>query len=530
MSIKFSKEAKNILKELQETKKNLFITWKAWTWKSTLLSYFLVHNYKKVAVLAPTWVAALNVAGETIHSFFWLKPWEEKKEAFLAAKKTKRPELFVKIDMIIIDEISMVRADILDAIDIFLKTVRKNNLPFWWVQMIFIWDLYQLPPVVTNADRQIFESEYSTSFFFWAYIMDLLNSDFKIEYRELTHIYRQKDDMFINILNSIRNKTVTLAQINKINKKCLDLDFDINNNKYKDYITLTTTNIKSKNINEQKLNALSAESYTFYSKITWNVEYNQYPTDESLTLKEWAQIMFVQNDSERRWVNWTIWIIKKIDDFSWVIEVLTDKWNLVVVEQYTWEISRYILNDKKELTREIIWEFTQYPIRLAWAITIHKSQWKTFDKLIIDLWKWSFAHGQTYVALSRCSNLDWLVLSVPIRLRDIKLDYKVNNFLRNLTWDINFIEKKNLFKNKEKKQSYKEKFEIVWKAINNSSNVKISYLKANNKLSERVIKPEIIEKRKYMKYDYIALEWFCLLKKEIRVFNLDRIISVKLDK
>lgn len=431
MNLKFSPEAQNALDIMTNSSNNLFLTGRAGTGKSTLLEHFKLISKKKIVILAPTGVAALNVGGETIHSFFNLKPNFELDEVTNKYKKPKRENLFKNLQTIVIDEISMLRADILDAIDIYLQKTRKTKEPFGGIQMIFIGDLYQLPPVVGRDDKEKFFNAYNTPFFFGSVVFTKIG----LEFIELQTIYRQKNSDFIDILNNIREDKLTQKDIEKLNTR-VKKEFDDSK-----YIYLTTTNKNAKNINEKKLKDIKSDMYTFEADIEGQVQSNQHPTETTLNIKIGSQIMFVYNDKERRWVNGSIGTIIDIDKIKSLVTIRLQNGYEVEVEPYTWEISRYIL-ENGEFQRDIIGEFTQMPFKLAWAITIHKSQGKTFDKLVIDLEFGSFAHGQTYVAFSRATSLDGIILKRAIRSNDIKMDSMITYFLKDVQ---NGLGQKSLF-------------------------------------------------------------------------------------
>lgn len=508
MKLTFSKTAQEALDMMEKTNQNLFLTGKAGTGKSTLLDYFRCRTTKKCVVLAPTGVAALNVDGETIHSFFGLKPGFEIEEAQkMKPSKLRNPRMFIRLETIVIDEISMVRADLLDAVNLFLQKVRENEEPFGGVQMLFIGDLYQLPPVVVSAERASFALKYETPFFFGADVLQ--KGDFEMNFIELDKIYRQADEDFINILNAVRNKSITQKEIEILNER---LERDFQNDA--EYIYLMTTNADAKKLNDVKLEQLNGKEFLFEASVEGKIERNQYPTDVDLKLKVGAQIMFVQNDPQRRWVNGTIGEILEIDEFDSVLQVRTNEGKNVEVELFVWEISRYVFRNGK-FEREPIGKFKQLPVKLAWAITIHKSQGKTFEKVVIDLGRGSFAHGQTYVAFSRCRTLEGIVLKRPVRKSDVRMDYAVQKFLTN-----------HQYKLAEKQMSQKEKINLIKEAIKKNEVIKMVYLKANNEKTEREIRPILIEKMEFKGFPFLGVQGECQLRMAERVFNVDRILRI----
>ncbi len=438
MPIKFSKQAEKVIDTIEKTNSNVFVTGKAGTGKSTLLEHIRLHSKKKIIVLAPTGISAINVNGETIHSFFTLKPGFELDEAKSMTINDKKRKKFLRIKTIAIDEISMVRADLLDAVDTVLKRARKNDEPFGGVQMIFFGDLYQLPPVVTNTDKDKFYSEYNSPYFFDANVFtaksqgNLFTDGFELEIIQLTEIYRQKDEKFIEVLNAVRDGQVTDMHLQTLNARFLPQFIPNENDKY---IYLMTTNAAAGGINSSEMKKLDNKEHLFRAEKSGKIAKNLYPNDEEVTLCLGAQIMFICNDSDRRWVNGTI---GKITDIHETIDsetgetetiVLVEKKDgeIVKVKKHTWEISRYIF-ENNEFKRDIMGSYTQIPIKLAWAITIHKSQGKTFDKVIIDLGTGTFVHGQTYVALSRCTSLEGIVLKKMFYRSSIIMDQRVKKF------------------------------------------------------------------------------------------------------
>ncbi len=416
---------------LENSGENMFITGKAGTGKSTLLSYFIENTKRECAVLAPTGVAALNVGGETIHSFFGFKPNVTIESAYKKAKKETKKQLYTKVQTIIIDEISMVRADLLDCVDTFLRIVRNIKLPFGGVQMVFIGDLYQLPPIVTPDDRDFFRDNYQSPWFFDANVFK--DQDFYIQFIELEKMYRQKEEDFIELLNAVRTNKVNDRHMTRLNsrhfRETADPIFNAQNVKQlDDHIHLTTTNASARDINDFRLAALKTRSQFFAGETSGSADAKQFPTDNSLELKIGAQVMFVNNDSAGRWVNGSVGRVTDIDDEC--ATVLIHDGESVTVFPHKWDMYRYMYDaEARTLSQKKLGSFTQLPLKLAWAITIHKSQGKTFDKVIVDLGTGSFASGQTYVALSRCTTFEGVVLKKPIKRSDVRIDARVQQFL-----------------------------------------------------------------------------------------------------
>lgn len=416
------------LKLLNDTSQNIFVTGKAGTGKSTLLTYFRNSTDKKIVVLAPTGVAAVNIKGETIHSFFKFKPNISISEAARIGRGFNKHDLYKKLDSVVIDEISMVRADLIDCVDVFLREARGNTQPFGGVQMIFIGDLYQLPPVVQRDELSILKSIYESIYFFDSNVFkDLRGGRYSFELIELDKIYRQNDQRFIDILNCVRNKTITLSQLDKLNERYIS---NVVHNT--EYIYLTARNDQSDTINSQNLDSLKTKMKCYFGQIDGDFKGKELPTDLALDLKLGARVMFLNNDTLGRWINGTIGNITVLgNDF---VKVQIDDGIEVEVEQYKWSMYSTIFNeDKKEITRKEAGSFTQLPLRLAWAITIHKSQGKTFEKVLIDLGWGAFSHGQVYVALSRCTTYEGLILKKKLRLSDILVDKTIVNFMQSFT-------------------------------------------------------------------------------------------------
>lgn len=413
-------------KLLEETSKNVFITGCAGTGKSTFLKYFRKHTKKNIVVLAPTGVAAINAQGQTIHSFFYFKPDVTSDSVSLIKLRKQKRELFKQIDLIIIDEISMVRSDLLDCIDAFLQLHgRYEGVAFGGVQMVFIGDLYQLPPVVTSFERNIFRDVYMSPYFFDARSFSFLN----MQTVELDQVYRQEESDFIDILSAVRNKSITKGQLRQLNQRYLP-NFVPGKNDL--YVYLTPTNAQADEINRGKLNELPGDLFSSEGTVTGSFEQKNLPTHLKLELKVGAQLMLLNNDPEGRWMNGTVARLVDIDreELSMTIE-LEDKRRFNIVP-FTWEMFRFTYNETiGSLESETVGSFTQFPLRLAWAVTIHKSQGKTFSKMILDIGAGSFSHGQTYVALSRCATFNGLVLKKPIYYHHILLDNRVVDFMKN---------------------------------------------------------------------------------------------------
>lgn len=431
----FSYEAQRAIELAKNPNKNLFITGKAGTGKSTLLEHMRMTADKKMIVLAPTGVAAINVRGETIHSFFKLKPGFELDEATNMRIDDKKRKMYASVKTILIDEISMVRADLLDAIDIFLRRARISEEPFGGVQMIFFGDLFQLPPVITSVDKQRFYTEYESPYFFSANVFrsrNLLTEPFRMERIELDEVYRQTDEDFINVLNAVRDNSATQKDLDILNAR---VDENFVPEDADSFIHLMTTNANAHQINMGKLAQISKPDLEFVASAKGKLSKSLRPNDPMITVKVGAQVMFINNDSERRWVNGTLGVVRscvdryneETDEMETVLMVKTSDDKLVEVTPHTWEISKYKF-EGGAFVREEIGSFTQMPLKLAWAITIHKSQGKSFDHVVIDLGWGSFAHGQTYVALSRCTSLEGLILKKPLKPSDVIVDECVRQF------------------------------------------------------------------------------------------------------
>lgn len=423
------------------TAKHIFLTGKAGTGKTTFLKYIQETSHKKLAIVAPTGVAAINAGGVTIHSLFQLPfgsflPTSRENIDNISGNFYNKQSLFRKfrfsndkrqliqeLDLLIIDEVSMVRADLLDAVDTVLRSIRKKpNLPFGGLQMLYIGDLSQLPPVVNDREWDILSQYYESPFFFHAKVIESCPPT----YLELRKIYRQSDRDFINILNNVRNNTLKKEDLALLNQYYQP---DFKPEKKGEYITLTTHNAKADIINQKELQKLPGVLHTFDAHIDGEFNERSYPAESRLQLKEGAQIMFIRNDKgeERRYYNGKLGTIKSIKGDEITI-MFPDNTTTLVLEKEEWKNIRYHYDkEQDQIVEEELGTFIQYPIRLAWAITIHKSQGLTFNKAIIDAGQ-SFAPGQVYVALSRLTSLDGLVLFSRIRENCISTDAQANAF------------------------------------------------------------------------------------------------------
>ena len=411
-----SEEFESIVEQLENTKDHFYITGKAGSGKSTLLAYFRSVTQKNTAVLAPTGVAAIRVKGQTIHSFFGFPP---KVIQTRHIKKVRQIELLQNLETLIIDEISMVRADVFDAIDYSLRVHRKKlTQPFGGVQVIVFGDLFQLPPVVNMDESSLLERIYPNGqFFFHSNIFQ----DAQFKTLELQSIYRQTDDHFIYLLNAVRDGSITNSQIDNLNDSLVD-NFEMDEGK----IILTTTNARASGINQNYLKQLSSEEFSYQAQATGQFYKELFPTDEVLKLKKGAQVIMIKNDPEKRWVNGSIGTIHDIAEKKIkvkinhkIYEVKKEKWDRI---QYSYD------DDQQEVLENVTGSFKQYPMRLAWAITIHKSQGQTFEKVIIDMSQGSFAPGQLYVALSRCISLEGIELLRPLKKSDVIVNKQLIGF------------------------------------------------------------------------------------------------------
>ncbi|HMH58887.1 MAG TPA: AAA family ATPase [Galbitalea sp.] len=411
-----SAEQQAVFDAIETTQDHIFVTGRAGTGKSTLLNHLSWHTSKQVVICAPTGVAALNVGGQTIHSLFRLPIGVIADHEIEQSRELRK--LLGTLDTIVIDEVSMVNADLLDAVDRSMRQARQRpHEAFGGAQVVLFGDPYQLAPVPGDADeRAYFEDQYRSMWFFDAKVW----SDAELRIYELSVIHRQHEDEFKYMLNAVRHGRVTAEIAKRLN------DMGARPAPTDGAITLATTNSTVTRINASELAKLPGRALTARAEVSGEFGGRSYPADESLELKVGAQVMFLRNDSDQRWVNGSIGTVTKIDSTVWVeVDGETHQ-----VQPAVWEKYRYSYSAAtKALKKDIVAEFTQFPLRLAWAVTIHKSQGKTYDRAIVDLGQRSFAPGQTYVALSRISELDGLFLSRPLRPSDIIVDDNVLRFM-----------------------------------------------------------------------------------------------------
>jgi hypothetical protein len=433
---------------VNESNRNIFLTGKAGTGKTTFLKYIREHCIKQIAVTAPTGVAAINAGGATIHSFFQLplSPFIPEARGFMQNNEAvnkhnllgrmrlnnEKRKVLQQLELLIIDEISMVRADTLDAIDVVLKHFRnRNSEPFGGVQVLFIGDMFQLPPIMPDQEWSLLSQFYKSVYFFDSHVMQ----QFPPVHIEFRKIYRQSDERFIHVLNEVRHNNLSDEGMQLLNSR-YDPWFELNNND--GYIFLTTHNYKSDATNTTELSRLKGTSYSFKAEITGEFNEKAYPADELLELKVGAQVMFIKNDKEKikRYFNGKIGVVTKIEADTIFVECNGDD-QPIEVQKETWENIRYSVDKKtQQLEEEVVGTFMQYPLRLAWAITIHKSQGLTFEKAVIDAGR-AFAPGQVYVALSRCTSLGGIVLKSQVTSSGLITDKRIIEFSENNTSEEN---------------------------------------------------------------------------------------------
>lgn len=421
-NIEPSGEFLKVLERMEKGEENLFITGRAGTGKSTLLKYFQATTKKRSVVLAPTGVAAVNVNGQTIHSFFkfGITITPSRVRSIHGDENT----MYKNLDMIIIDEISMVRADLFDCLE---KSLRLNGPkpgePFGGVQIIVFGDLYQLPPVVVDEEEKLI-SKYKSPYFFDSEAYEKANFSLV----ELEHVYRQSDEEFIRILDAIRVGAIDQEHINVLNQCVPSPSDNLSSNRI---VKLVTTNQMAHAHNRRELRGLAGKEFKYNGMVVGEFPERNMPTEMELALKKGAQVMLLNNDPQGRWVNGDIASILEVTESS--IKLLFGDGTYDEVGQYTWDMIKFTFNETSgQIEPEIVGSFTQYPIRLAWAVTIHKGQGKTFDNVLVNFGSGAFAPGQAYVALSRCRTLKGLLLELPVKDGDIFADERVNEYFHQI--------------------------------------------------------------------------------------------------
>ena len=502
---------------LENSNRPVFITGRAGTGKSTLLEYFRETTGKRVVVLAPTGVAALNVRGQTVHSFCRFKPDITLDKVKKLRLRRWEGSVYRNLETVVIDEVSMVRADLLDCVEKFLRlNGPRPREPFGGLQMVFIGDLYQLPPVVTAAEKSLFAAPYETPYFFSARAMDGLAG--RMEYVELEKVYRQTEADFIGLLNGVRNRSISDDDLGRLNART-DPEFVPADDDFA--VVLTATNDLAAARNGEKLARLPGSPRRYAGLVEGEFDRSSFPTDEVLELKVGAQVMLLTNDPQGLWVNGTIGkIIGLVEDEGGADRVAVELRDGAVVEvgPHLWELFRFQYEaEADKIVSEPVGSFTQYPLKLAWAMTIHKSQGKTFDRVVVDLGRGAFAHGQVYVALSRCTSFEGLVLRRPVDRRHLRMDWRVVKFLTRFQTS-----------KAEEKMGPAEKRRLVREAISEGRDLEIHYLKPDDTKSRRRIRPESIEEMEYAGRRFEGVRAYCHEREDMRTFKIDRMLEVKI--
>ena len=508
--IEVTGEFARALRAMEQGRRHLLITGCAGTGKSTLLSYFCDQVDWDPVVLAPTGVAALNIGGQTVHRFFGFGI-DVTPEAVAARRGQPRdPNLYRNLRTLIIDEVSMMRADLLDCVDMFLRRYGPSpQARFGGVHMVFIGDLYQLPPVVTGLERQALRQVYESPHFFSARAL----AGVELESIELTRVFRQRDRAFVELLNRIRKNALDSGDLKRLGRR-VDPHFEPPDGA--GYITLTGTNRKAGRINRSRLDSLAGPEHQFEAVIQGDFGREYYPTEVQLRFKAGAQVMLLNNDGAQRWVNGSVGAIEGVEiggGEAYVLVRLAETGRRVRVEPHEWELVRFDARDGA-IVSSPAGTFTQFPFRLAWAVTVHKSQGKTFDRMVVDLDR-VFAAGQTYVALSRCTSFEGLVLTRPVTAGSIRCDWRVQRFLTGEE-----------YRRAERALSTEAKVEIIEQAIAADSPVEMKYLKRNDVRTTRRVRPLEVGTRSFAGREFLGMRAWCMLREDERTFRIDRILSL----
>jgi hypothetical protein len=413
--LKLGEEQQELFNILENTREDIFVMGKAGTGKSVLLRHFISNTKKNVIVLAPTGIAAINVGGQTIHSFFAFDFTALNPDEVVINNETA--QILINTDVLLIDEISVLRSDIMECINRKCQIARKNNLPFGGIQFICFGDLYQLSPVVADYEiKKYLDENFGGSYFFHAPVIRQCN----LAIHELEHIYRQSDKVFQHMLGEIRIGCISDDTLSKFNDRCVRIPED-------NVITIATTNKIVNEVNDLHIMRLNGKEYIYAAEIEGDKKQCIRYADNRLRLRVGAQVMMLRNDYRKRWANGTIGVIIDLSEDEISVKI---NGNVYSIERATWETRRHTYNtNTKRISQEAIAKFTQFPICLAWAFTIHKSQGQTYDKVVIDFGRGAFVHGQAYVALSRCRSLQGMYLKAPLRRNDLIIDESVKEFI-----------------------------------------------------------------------------------------------------
>lgn len=505
--LEITPEFQRALHLLEHTDRHVFVTGPAGTGKSTLLQRFRSTTRKNVVVLAPTGVAAVNVGGETIHSFFRFRPDITPDRVRKASAGDQ--ELYRHLDTVVIDEISMVRADLLDCVARFLElNGPRPGAPFGGVQMVFFGDLYQLPPVVQPDEEELFRTYYDSPYFFSARCF----AGLELEWVELTRRFRQRDEAFLAILDAIRNGTATDEDLTVLNRRVREA---VDPGDLADHVVLTTTNALAFRINREQLARLPGRAHTFVAAVRGDFDPRADPTERELTLKRGARVMLLNNDPRGRWINGTLATVRRLRPKDGSIVVELPDGSEEELEPFTWDLFRFRL-DGDRLRPVSVGQFIQLPVRLAWAITIHKSQGLTLDRVVVDLTHPTFAHGQLYVALSRLRSLEGLILTRPVKRGHIRLDRRVREFVAAYRW-----------RQARERLPLEERLALLERAVREGRDLELVYLKATDQQSRRRVTPLWVGEMEYGGRPFLGLRAFCHARGEERTFRVDRILEVR---